>query len=60
MVTPEEIGQIGVFACLDTADREHVCRVAADITLSAGEFAATRETSARSSACSRDRSRRRG
>ena len=40
MVTPEEIGQIGVFACLDTADRERVCRAAADINLSAGEFAA--------------------
>ncbi len=40
MVTPEELGQISVFACLDTADRERVCRAAADITLSAGEFAA--------------------
>ena len=40
MVTPEEIGQISVFACLDTADRERVCRAAADINLSAGEFAA--------------------
>ena len=40
MVTPEEVGQIGVFSCLDTADRERVCRVAADISLSAGEFAA--------------------
>ena len=40
MVTPEEIGQIGVFACLDTADRERVCRAAADINLSAGEYAA--------------------
>jgi thioredoxin reductase (NADPH) len=40
MVTPEEIGQISVFACLDTADRERVCRVAADINLSAGEYAA--------------------
>ncbi len=40
MVTPDEIGRIGVFECLDTADRERVCRVAADISLSAGEFAA--------------------
>ena len=40
MVTPEEIGQIGVFACLDTSERERVCRAAADISLSAGEFAA--------------------
>ncbi len=40
MVTPEEIGQISVFACLDTADRERVCRAAADINLSAGEYAA--------------------
>ena len=40
MVTPEEIGEISVFACLDTADRERVCRVAADINLSAGEYAA--------------------
>ena len=40
MVTPEEIGQISVFACLDTADRERVCRAAADISLSAGEYAA--------------------
>ena len=40
MVTPEEIGQISVFACLDPADRERVCRATADINLSAGEFAA--------------------
>ena len=40
MVTPEEIGQISVFECLDTAARERVSRVAADISLSAGEFAA--------------------
>ena len=40
MVTPEEIGRIAVFECLDTADRERVCRVAADISLSPGEFAA--------------------
>ena len=40
MVTPEELGQISVFACLDTADRERVCRAAADITLERGEFAA--------------------
>ena len=40
MVTPEEIGRIAVFECLDPADRERVCRAAADINLSAGEFAA--------------------
>ena len=41
MVTPNQIGgQISVFACLDTPDRERVCRAAADINLGAGEYAA--------------------
>ncbi len=40
MVTLEEIGQVKVFAELDRADRERLCRVAADISLGPGEYAA--------------------
>jgi thioredoxin reductase (NADPH) len=40
MVTPEELGQVPLFAPLDEAQREHLSRVAADISLSAGEYAA--------------------
>ncbi len=39
MATVEEIEQFKVFACLDPADRVRLCRVAADISLSSGEFA---------------------
>jgi thioredoxin reductase (NADPH) len=39
MVTAEEIGRIAVFAALEPADCERLCRAAADITLSAGEYA---------------------
>jgi thioredoxin reductase (NADPH) len=39
MVTVEEIGRFEVFAALDPADRERLCRVAADISLSPGEYA---------------------
>jgi len=40
MVTAEEIGEVGAFAALDTAEREQLSRVAADIGLVAGEYAA--------------------
>ena len=40
MVTADEIGGIGIFAGLDPADRERLARAAADITLTAGEYAA--------------------
>ena len=40
MVTPDEIGQITIFAALEPADRDRLCRVAADIRLAAGEYAA--------------------
>jgi thioredoxin reductase (NADPH) len=40
MVTAEEIARVAVFAELDPADRERLSRVAADITLLPGEFAA--------------------
>ncbi|HSD03974.1 MAG TPA: FAD-dependent oxidoreductase [Gaiellales bacterium] len=40
MVTPEEIGQIAVFAQLSERDRERLSQVAADITLVPGEYAA--------------------
>ena len=40
MVTADEVAQITVFAGLDEADRERLARVAADITLLPGEFAA--------------------
>jgi len=39
MVTSEEIGRINVFAGLDPADCERLCRVAADISLSPGQYA---------------------
>ncbi len=39
MVTPEEIGRFEAFATLETADRERLCRVAADISLGPGENA---------------------
>ena len=39
MVTADEIGQIGAFAALELVHREWLSRVAADITLSPGEFA---------------------
>jgi thioredoxin reductase (NADPH) len=40
MVTAEEIGEVGAFAALDTAEREQLSRVAADIGLVPGEYAA--------------------
>jgi thioredoxin reductase (NADPH) len=40
MVTPEEIAGIALFAALDDAQREQLSRVAADVTLAAGEYAA--------------------
>ena len=40
MITAEEIGTIGLFAALDVAEREHLSRVAADISLVSGEYAA--------------------
>ena len=39
MVTADEIGQVTVFADLETADRERLSRVVADITLVPGEYA---------------------
>ena len=44
MVTTEEIGQVALFAALDQAQRQQLSRVAADISLVAGEYAATRES----------------
>jgi thioredoxin reductase (NADPH) len=40
MVTAEEIGEVPVFASLDQAVRERLSRVAADISLAPGEYAA--------------------
>ncbi len=39
MVTQDEIGRVTVFAALEPADRERLCRVAADISLGPGEYA---------------------
>jgi thioredoxin reductase (NADPH) len=39
VVTPEEIGSVSAFAPLAQADRERLCRVAADISLDTGEHA---------------------
>src|SRR5262245_17329206 len=40
MVTPDEIGQVEIFAALSEATRERMSRVAADITLVPGDWAA--------------------
>jgi thioredoxin reductase (NADPH) len=40
VVTPEEIGGVALFAALDPAQREQLSRVAADVRLVAGEYAA--------------------
>ena len=40
MVTTEEIRDVALFAALDSAAREQISRVAADISLVAGEYAA--------------------
>jgi len=40
MLTPEEVGQITIFAGLTQAERESISRVAADINLVTGEYAA--------------------
>jgi thioredoxin reductase (NADPH) len=40
MVTPAELARVEVFSDLDEADREHLSRVAADIALAPGEYAA--------------------
>jgi thioredoxin reductase (NADPH) len=40
VVTPEEIGGVALFAALDPAQREQLSRVAADVSLVAGEYAA--------------------
>jgi len=40
VVTPEEIGGVALFAALDLAQREQLARVAADVSLVAGEYAA--------------------
>ena len=40
VVTPEEIGTVELFAALDAAERERLSRMAADISLPAGEYAA--------------------
>jgi thioredoxin reductase (NADPH) len=39
MVTSDEIGRVTVFADLEPADCERLCRVAADISLGPGEYA---------------------
>jgi thioredoxin reductase (NADPH) len=40
MVTPDEVGKVAVFAGLDPSARERLSRVAADISLAPGEYAA--------------------
>jgi thioredoxin reductase (NADPH) len=40
VVTPEEIAEVPLFAALDLAQREKLSRVAADVRLTAGEYAA--------------------
>jgi thioredoxin reductase (NADPH) len=39
MVTADEIAGIKVFAALESADRDRLCRVAADVSLMPGEYA---------------------
>ncbi len=40
MVTPEEVGGVALFAALDAEQCERISRVAADVSLVAGEYAA--------------------
>jgi thioredoxin reductase (NADPH) len=40
VVTPDEIAGVALFAALDAAQREQLSRVAADVSLAAGEYAA--------------------
>jgi thioredoxin reductase (NADPH) len=40
VVTTDEIGEVGLFAALGPAQRERLARVAADVSLVAGEYAA--------------------
>jgi thioredoxin reductase (NADPH) len=40
MVTPDEVGRVGIFAGLDSRARERLSRAAADISLAPGEYAA--------------------
>src|ERR671924_1097327 len=40
MVTPDEVGQVTVFAGLDSSARERLSRAAADLSLAPGEYAA--------------------
>jgi hypothetical protein len=58
MLTPDDIGRVAVFESLEPADRERLCRVAADISLGPGEFAVHEGDEPRSSGCSRVGSRR--
>ncbi len=40
MVTPDDIAKVEAFATLEPADRQRLCRAAADISLNDGEYAA--------------------
>jgi thioredoxin reductase (NADPH) len=40
VVTPEEIGDVGLFAALDPSQRRRLSGVSADVSLAAGEYAA--------------------
>jgi len=40
VVTPDEIGQVALFASLDAQQREQLSRAAADVSLAPGEYAA--------------------
>ena len=40
MITAQEVGGIGVFTALDEVARERLARVAADVALAPGEYAA--------------------
>jgi thioredoxin reductase (NADPH) len=40
VITPEDVGGIGIFAGLDVGQRERLARAAADVSLLPGEFAA--------------------
>jgi thioredoxin reductase (NADPH) len=46
MVIPEEVGLVPLFAGLDEAQRERLSRVAADISLASGEYAAAQGSEA--------------
>ena len=58
MVTADEVGRVTIFAPLDVAALEQLARLAADVSLRPGEYAANQGDEQRCSPCSTATSRR--